>query len=72
VTNFLPLFLLKKLLSQLRLFRVRLDVDIKDVKVELDLIPNLSSIKNKFQYKYVIWKYLELQFLSISRVGSEL
>jgi hypothetical protein len=48
--------------------RVRLDVDIRDVRIELDPIPNLSSIGNGFQYKYVVWMYLELQFHPIPRV----
>lgn len=37
------------------LIRVRLDVDIRDVKIELDLILNLSSIENGLQYRYVVW-----------------
>jgi hypothetical protein len=48
--------------------RVRLDVDIGDVGIELDPIPNLSSIGNGFQYKSVVWMYLELQFHPIPRV----
>jgi hypothetical protein len=35
-----------------------LDVDIRDVRIELDPIPNLSSIGNGFQYKYVVWMYV--------------
>jgi hypothetical protein len=50
------------------LIRVRLDVDIRDVKIELDPIPKLSSIGNEFQYKSVVWMYLELQFHPIPRV----
>jgi hypothetical protein len=45
-----------------------LDVDIGDVGIELDPIPNLSSIGNEFQYKSVVWIYLELQFHPIPRV----
>jgi hypothetical protein len=48
--------------------RARLDVNIGDVRIELDPIPNLSSIENGFQYKSVVWKYLELQLHRISRV----
>jgi hypothetical protein len=45
-----------------------LDVDIVDVRIELDPIPNLSSIGNEFQYKSLVWMYLELQFYQIPRV----
>jgi hypothetical protein len=37
----------------LRGIRVRLDVDIGDVRIELDPIPKNCSIGNGFQYKYV-------------------
>jgi hypothetical protein len=48
--------------------RVCLDVDIGDVRIELYPIPNLSSIGNEFQYKSVVWMYLELQCHLIPRV----
>jgi hypothetical protein len=53
---------------KVRCIRVRLDVDIGDVRIELDPILNLFSIGNEFQYKYVVWVYLELQFHPIPRV----
>jgi hypothetical protein len=40
--------------------RVCLDVDIGDIRIELDPIPNMSSIENGLQYKFVVWIYLEL------------
>jgi hypothetical protein len=40
--------------------RVRLDVDIGDIRIELDPIPNMSSVENGLQYKFVAWIYLEL------------
>jgi hypothetical protein len=51
---------------------IRLNIDIENVRIELDAILNLSSIENEFQYKSVIWKYLELQFRPIPRVLVEL
>lgn len=36
------------------LLKVHLDVDIGDVKIKLDPLPNLSSIRNEFQYKFVV------------------
>lgn len=30
-------------------------IDIRDVKIELDLILNLSSIENGLQYQYIVW-----------------
>jgi hypothetical protein len=47
---------------------IHLNIDIEDVRIELYLILNLSNIENEFQYKYVVWKYKDLQFQPISRV----
>jgi hypothetical protein len=37
------------------LLRVRLNVDIGDIRIELDLIPNLTIIVNGLQYEFVVW-----------------
>jgi hypothetical protein len=33
------------------------DVDIEDVRIELDAIPKFSSIGNEFQNKSTVWMF---------------
>jgi hypothetical protein len=37
------------------LLRVRLNIDIVDIIIELDLIPNLTIIVNGLQYEFIVW-----------------